>query len=228
MKSPTHPSLTEWVACDRPLGIWACIWVVRAILACSLTYWGFLRDRKVYVVLIRTVTAETTECRRQRVTEGRSPGAPTGTSSPHRTSNSHTVVLQNDDEPVGIPAQFGTPPARRARDLPYTVLYSRCVSFLRSIIDPYSIRPRSSLTLLSSLLTLSWFLTAHILEYTSINTCRHSSPHIWWLTFGILCLMYLSILEVILLSFVVFVVAPILFVGSCFRDFFNFILTLFP
>jgi hypothetical protein len=52
LKSPTQPSLTEWVACDRPLGIWACIWVVRAILACSLTYWGFLRERKVYVVFL--------------------------------------------------------------------------------------------------------------------------------------------------------------------------------
>jgi len=69
----------------------------------------------------------------------------------------------------------------------------------------------SRLTLLSSLLTLSWFLTAHILEYTSINTCRHSSPHLWWLTFGILCLMYLMVLEVVLLGFVVFIVAPILF-----------------
>ncbi|KAG6815448.1 hypothetical protein H0H87_001764 [Tephrocybe sp. NHM501043] len=49
------------------------------------------------------------------------------------------------------------------------------------------------------------------MEYTSINTCRHSSPHIWWLTFGILCLMYLMVLEVVVLGFVVFVVAPILF-----------------
>ena len=99
----------------------------------------------------------------------------------------------------------------------HTLYFILGASFLRSITNPYSIQPQYSLTLLSSLLTLSWFLTAHILEYTSINTCRHSSPHIWWLTFGILCLMYLSVLEVILLSFVVFVVAPILFVGSFVR-----------
>ena len=62
-------------------------------------------------------------------------------------------------------------------------------------------------------MTLSWFLTAHILEYTSINTCRHSSPHLWWLVFGILCTMYLMVLQVVLLGFIVLVLAPILFVS---------------
>ncbi|KAJ3517201.1 hypothetical protein NLJ89_g644 [Agrocybe chaxingu] len=83
--------------------------------------------------------------------------------------------------------------ARPARMLPYNPTYSR-------------------LTLVCSLLTLSWFLTAHILEYTSINTCRNSSPHLWWLVFGILCIMYLMVLEVVILGFVVLIVAPILFI----------------
>ena len=48
LESPTKPGLTEWTACNRPLGIWACVWVVRALLACGLTYWGFLRERKAY------------------------------------------------------------------------------------------------------------------------------------------------------------------------------------
>jgi hypothetical protein len=52
LKSPTQPELTEWVACSRPLGVWACIWVVRALLACGLTYWGFLREHKAYVPFI--------------------------------------------------------------------------------------------------------------------------------------------------------------------------------
>lgn len=72
----------------------------------------------------------------------------------------------------------------------------------------------SRLTLLCSLMTLSWFVTAHILEYTSIKNCRHSSPHLWWLVFGILCTMYLLVLEVVLLGFIVLVLAPILFVSS--------------
>ncbi|KAF9460686.1 hypothetical protein BDZ94DRAFT_1265294 [Collybia nuda] len=176
LKSPTQPELTEWVACNRPLGIWACIWVVRAILACGLTYWSFLRERL---------------SRQRHTEEGRTSGSTIGanSSSPRTTMNAttdSTLPHQTYNHQTASPQTSDHPP------LPYTRLYSR-------------------LTLLSSLLTLSWFLTAHILEYTSINTCRRSSPHIWWLTFGILCLMYLMVLEVVLLGFVVFIVAPVLF-----------------
>ncbi|KAF8444745.1 hypothetical protein L210DRAFT_3731949 [Boletus edulis BED1] len=64
------------------------------------------------------------------------------------------------------------------------------------------------LSLFLSMFTLTWFLTAHILEYTSVNTCRLSAPLVWWLTFGILCTMYLLVLEVILFGFLVFMVLP--------------------
>ena len=72
----------------------------------------------------------------------------------------------------------------------------------------------SRLTLLCSLMTLAWFLTTHILEYTSITTCRSTSPHLWWLVFGILCTIYLMLLEIVALGFIVLVLAPILFVSS--------------
>lgn len=39
----------EWQACDRPLGVWNCIWIARIFLACGLSYWGWCRDRKMYV-----------------------------------------------------------------------------------------------------------------------------------------------------------------------------------
>lgn len=61
--------------------------------------------------------------------------------------------------------------------------------------------------------TLTWFLTAHILEYTSVNTCRLSAPLVWWLTFGILCTMYLLVLEVVLFGFLVFMVLPFIMVS---------------
>lgn len=64
------------------------------------------------------------------------------------------------------------------------------------------------LSLLSSMLTLTWFLTAHILEYTSVDSCRLSSPLVWWLTFGILCTMYFLVLEVLVFGFLVFMVLP--------------------
>lgn len=68
------------------------------------------------------------------------------------------------------------------------------------------------LSLLATFMSLAWFLTAHILEYTSVNSCRYSSPHLWWLTFGILCILYLMILEIFLLGLLVFVFGPVIYV----------------
>ncbi|KAL6310336.1 hypothetical protein BKA93DRAFT_814100 [Sparassis latifolia] len=67
------------------------------------------------------------------------------------------------------------------------------------------------LSFLTSFISLAWFLTAHILEYTSVKTCRLSSPHLWWLTFGILCILYLTILEIFLLGLLVFFVGPVIY-----------------
>ncbi|KAF8557598.1 hypothetical protein OG21DRAFT_1538518 [Imleria badia] len=85
----------------------------------------------------------------------------------------------------------GTSTATNSEDppVPYNHIYARLSLFL-------------------SMFTLTWFLTAHILEYTSVNTCRLSAPLVWWLTFGILCTMYLLVLEVILFGFLVFMVLP--------------------
>ncbi|KAH9935285.1 uncharacterized protein B0H18DRAFT_975121 [Fomitopsis serialis] len=69
----------------------------------------------------------------------------------------------------------------------------------------------SRLSLLCTIMSLAWFLTAHTLEYTSVNDCRHSSPHLWWLTFGILCILYLMVLEIFLLGLLVFVFGPVLY-----------------
>lgn len=71
----------------------------------------------------------------------------------------------------------------------------------------------SRLTLLGTFMSLAWFLTAHILEYTSVNDCRHTSPHLWWTTFGILCILYLMVLEIFLLGLLVFVFGPVLYVS---------------
>jgi hypothetical protein len=65
---------------------------------------------------------------------------------------------------------------------------------------------------MGSTFTLVWFVLAQIFLYSSTNTCRRSSPHLWWLTFGLLGVMYLMILEVVAVAVLVFVVGPILFV----------------
>ncbi|KAG1878114.1 hypothetical protein DFJ58DRAFT_754054 [Suillus subalutaceus] len=83
----------------------------------------------------------------------------------------------------------GSTPNQEEPTPPYSYLYAR-------------------LSLLSSMLTLTWFLTAHILEYTSVNSCRLASPLVWWLTFGILCTMYFLVLEVLVFGFLVFMVLP--------------------
>ncbi|KAI9442227.1 hypothetical protein H4582DRAFT_2109891 [Lactarius indigo] len=75
---------------------------------------------------------------------------------------------------------------------------------------PYP-RIYARLSLLGSTFTLVWFVLSQIFVYSSTNTCRHSSPHLWWLTFGVLSVMYLMILEVVLVAILVFVVGPILF-----------------
>jgi len=70
------------------------------------------------------------------------------------------------------------------------------------------------------MLTLTWFLIAHILEYTTVDSCRLSAPLVWWLTFSILCTMYFLVLEVLVFGFLVFMVLPFIMVspGSSIRS----------
>ncbi|CDO72536.1 hypothetical protein BN946_scf184983.g19, partial [Trametes cinnabarina] len=72
-------------------------------------------------------------------------------------------------------------------------------------------RFHARVSLCMSFISLAWFLTAHVLAYTSVNTCRFAAPHLWWLTFGILCILYLMILEIFLLGLLVFVLGPVLY-----------------
>ena len=43
-KSPHNPTVSEWNACDRPLGVWAALWLVRVVLASALAFWEYTRD----------------------------------------------------------------------------------------------------------------------------------------------------------------------------------------
>lgn len=173
LTSPTQLDTTEWHACDRPLGAWACLWIVRVILACVLTWWGYKRDHQAQLAADPEAQAQS---------------PPSTVATPLQAV--HPTVAAASSGNINHPGESHThtelPP------LPYTILFKR-------------------LSLMSSLFSLSWFVTAHILEYTSVNTCRLSSPHIWWLILGILSITYLMILEVIILGFIVFIIAPIIF-----------------
>lgn len=45
-KSPTKPSLSEWDACDRPLGAFNALWLVKVILGALLSFWSWQRGRE--------------------------------------------------------------------------------------------------------------------------------------------------------------------------------------
>ncbi|PPQ98620.1 hypothetical protein CVT24_003953 [Panaeolus cyanescens] len=169
-KSPLDSNLTEWVACDRPLGIWASIWVVRATLASILAFWEYQREK------IRNTRRSDQE------------------------NNAGAAWNPPATTPAGGNSNLNVP-SSAAADLPL-------MTSNEPITFPYN-RLYQRLTILSSLLTLTWFLTAHILVYTSINSCRRSSPHLWWLNFGILCTLYLMVVEVLILGLIVLLIAPI-------------------
>lgn len=50
-RSTQNPELSEWSACDRPLGVWGSLWVFRASLASFLAYWEYVRHRRAYGIL---------------------------------------------------------------------------------------------------------------------------------------------------------------------------------
>ncbi|KAG1734752.1 uncharacterized protein EDB91DRAFT_1084025 [Suillus paluster] len=111
----------------------------------------------------------------------------TDTDGTPRPNNEPSRRRQNPHRRTRNSSSGGSP--NEEQTPPYSYLYAR-------------------LSLLSSMLTLTWFLTAHILEYTSVDTCRLSSPLVWWLTFGVLCTMYFLVLEVLVFGFLVFMVLP--------------------
>ncbi|KAJ3570364.1 hypothetical protein NP233_g4454 [Leucocoprinus birnbaumii] len=44
-KDATRQTLrSELVACDRPLGVWACLWIARVMISTALSYWEYLRE----------------------------------------------------------------------------------------------------------------------------------------------------------------------------------------
>ncbi|RDX55154.1 hypothetical protein OH76DRAFT_1340132, partial [Lentinus brumalis] len=178
-ESPTMPGLTEWEACDRPLGTWNALWLIKVVLSSALSLWAWQRER----VHARN---DEDELARQRVLNGQPhyPRANAGRAAPRRPNSPRTSGLSYEGTGSnGENRRDGPPPSR---------LYAR-------------------VSLFTSFIGLAWFLAAHVLEYTSVNTCRTAAPHVWWLTFGILCTLYLMILEIFLLGLLVFILGPVLF-----------------
>ncbi|KAF8843008.1 hypothetical protein BDN67DRAFT_253557 [Paxillus ammoniavirescens] len=121
--------------------------------------------------------------------EPESTSRPSGSQNTHPTDTRHRRQRSRGSRRTSNVSTSASATEAEERPVPYNHIYARLSLFL-------------------SMLTLTWFLTAHILEYTSIDTYRLTAPLVWWLTFAILCTMYLLVLEVVLFGFLVFMVLP--------------------
>lgn len=119
--SPTEPPLTEWAACSRPLGPWACVWVVRACLATTLNYWGFLRERESCVckqIICKERLTMIFGSHRTRLEAAVTP------------ENASNAAGRSESQAAGSPSSTPVPDASRGDNasnppLPYSVLYAR-------------------------------------------------------------------------------------------------------
>ncbi|KAH7108079.1 hypothetical protein BKA62DRAFT_6365 [Auriculariales sp. MPI-PUGE-AT-0066] len=62
-----------------------------------------------------------------------------------------------------------------------------------------------------SFFSIVWFIVAHVLLYTTLDTCNKRAPHLWWACFAIVCIGYIVILEVFLVGTAVFILLPMIF-----------------
>lgn len=70
---------------------------------------------------------------------------------------------------------------------------------------------RKRLSVMSNMCTIVWFSVTNPILFSSIATCRVTSPHLWWLTFSLLAVIYLMILPFFFISMTVFVLIPFVF-----------------
>lgn len=62
-------------------------------------------------------------------------------------------------------------------------------------------------------ITVIHLVVNQIFLFTSLSTCRFTAPHLWWMAFGIACIGYLAVLEMLIAVLLVFVVGPTILVG---------------
>ncbi|KZV66909.1 hypothetical protein PENSPDRAFT_755353 [Peniophora sp. CONT] len=163
--------------------------------ACSkpLGAWNAIWTVRAVVDLILAYTTWTTQ--RKKRMNPTSEEAPPADNTNAGTGADNTVVAAALGDGNGTqgeqPAQEGNGGARRRN---YPAWQAR-------------------LSAISTIFTFAWFILAHIFVYTSVDSCRLSSPHIWWLTFALLCVMYISVIEVLLIALIVFIVGPLIALG---------------
>ncbi|TFY59599.1 hypothetical protein EVG20_g7725 [Dentipellis fragilis] len=185
-RSPRFPDMNEWSACDKPLGVWNALWAGRLTINVALTFWRWSFDR----------------AGSQRAA---AQDADAETANATRSANSGTGPRRLTRGP--------TPPRRRPNGSAAGTAYGHASTNGEGSEQTQKQPPQwySRVVVARSIFTIVWFILAHVFEYTSTDTCRFSAPHIWWLTFALLCILYVGIVEVIVLALVVFIIGPIIF-----------------
>ncbi|OCH95185.1 hypothetical protein OBBRIDRAFT_884250 [Obba rivulosa] len=186
-ESPTMPGQSEWGACDRPLGIWDSLWLVRAGLSGILSVWTYKKNRAT-----RALAAA----------RGNDPEGNVQTNVPAQPDMNRRPLAGRAPPPRDQRAAVGS--ANNLQTHETDILANMGTVWQRQVLY-------DRLQILLTFASFGWFLTAHVLEYTSVNTCRLAAPHLWWLTFGILCLLYLILLEIFLMGLVFFIIGPFIY-----------------
>ncbi|CAE6443550.1 unnamed protein product [Rhizoctonia solani] len=210
--------MSQWQACDRPLGAWNIVWAVKAFLGLGMAAWEYMRairpsmDQLLSVERAR-LRREVRRARRNNRNLERTGQAPNSSTGP--------TSLNGPISPRSLPPQWTTG-VRREDDLDMieatrtgsagSIEIVRNMRRIRAKRE-YEERWYSRCSSFQVLYGLVWFVTANILIYGSLTTCRYTSPYIWWLTFSLLCLGYLVVAEMVLVALVVFVIGPLVYVA---------------
>ncbi|KAG9034831.1 hypothetical protein FRB95_012524 [Tulasnella sp. JGI-2019a] len=267
-KSEKDPTLTEWKACDRPLGVWNALWAARITLGLLLGVWEWKRQRdRTRRTQTRNRDAEESGAEashsstirpdspqprdrlrhhrtqhQQRTSSFPDPSANTarpsiseapaavasmmvsqispntpmagnvaaeattrGTSSLHITPGTPTFASSDQDADRRARRERRERQRRRAAEaatVPVPTPNPPTPPGSNALFDRFE----TCLTVLA----LAHFVGNNILLFSSVYTCRFTSPHVWWLGLAIACLSYVVVVEVILIAIVIFVLGPIL------------------
>jgi hypothetical protein len=186
--SATMPDISEWKACSRPLGLWVIVWIIRIASVCFMHVWTWQRAKLQRRLEAQAAATEAVGGQDLEIGAGNG----NGNRSPHTNTTSTVDVLDPS-------VTTGTTTPRPTPTLPNSILYSRA-------------------SLVVTFLSLTWWFTLQVFLYTSIYSCRLSSPHLWWLSFGLACIGYFYILEIIVVALALFFVGPLVVVSPYFND----------
>ncbi|THH18740.1 hypothetical protein EW146_g2279 [Bondarzewia mesenterica] len=209
-RSPVSPDENEWQACHKILGVWNALWAPRCAIDLYLATWRWRlqrakRRKEAGDAENGTASASGDTETGQRSNEGTNthPLGPRGSLTAGSSRGVRADTRESEPRLMDFPRPRESPITGSGRGVRADTRESEP----RPIDFPRSYTRISGLSLMFS---LAWFLIAHVFAFTTTNTYRIASPHIWWLTFAILCMTYIAIAEVILMILFIFIVMPIL------------------